>query len=153
MTPVKHVNFVRRGLLATLPSVRLSTEPWSERGAAVIIVNHPLPSFFILVQRLKRKERKKKSKLRLRTTPTPPQIVLQLYNRSATFQKRHPLPPFLSSFLLVVSRSFNGGHVSRRSTTGSLTVSKNARENSLTLLRNQRQRNVNLVLKIQKTES
>lgn len=147
VTSVKHVNFVRRPL-ATLPvnHRRLSTEPWSERGAAVIIVNHPLPSSFILhpssnVPSFEKGKEKKREK-NIETAPThhPPSSHLKLfhslYNRSATFQKRHPsfLPSFLPCFLLVVvSRSFNGGHVSRiYDRRGSLIVSKTrARENSL----------------------
>lgn len=109
MTSVKHVNFVRRPL-ATLPvnHRRLSTEPWSERGAAVIIVNHPLPSSFILhpssnVPSFEKGKEKKREK-NIETAPThhPPHPTS---NCSTVFTTVPPLfrsdtPPFfLPSFL------------------------------------------------------
>lgn len=104
--------------MATLPvnHRRLSTEPWSERGAAVIIVNHPLPSSFILhpssnVPSFEKGKEKKREK-NIETAPThhPPSSYLKLfhslYNHSATFQKRYPsfLPSFLASCLLFHAR-------------------------------------------------
>lgn len=107
-------------------------------------MNHPLPSSFILHPTFLRTERKKKKNRNCAYAPPSPshlKLFYSLYNRSATFQKRHPLllPLFFLPFCLLfharlMEATFRGSTSSR----GSLTVSK-TRENSLPFSRRGRE--------------